>query len=64
MSALTAAAASPSIGEVVSPMMRMSMEPPRPAWTLKPVVHVRHDVFSRFVEFEGRPEVCEVLSSG
>lgn len=59
---LQTTAAVPSIGETVLPMAKMSMEPPRPSWMLKPVVHVRHDAFSRFVEFEGRPEVCEVLS--
>lgn len=58
-------AAIPSIiSEIVLPMTNIAVESSRPTWTLTPVVHIRHDMFSRFVEFEGRPEVRKVLFSG
>lgn len=69
MSTRTSTMTAPSVGDLIQPMEDVSLEPasgmktlgPAPNSTLKPVVFIRHDTFSRFVEFEGGIEVCELI---
>lgn len=55
-----------SPAELIPPMSDMSFGSTKPfksvpKSTRKPIVFIRHDTFSRFVEFEGEVEVCELV---
>lgn len=51
----------PSARALSPSMAGLSLEPKSPTSSLEPVVYVRRDTFARFVEFEGRKEVCELV---
>lgn len=62
MSTVTTSATPSSVDKLIEPMSKTSMKSPQPpTWTISPVVHVRRDVFSRIVEFDGRVEVRGIM---